>query len=158
MTPMAPVCSHPSLPSCQGTLTPAIPEFFFSHPRAVESPVLCAHRAGSRARDHSARVCPTIATAVWAPWPELGARTVRWTSDMDMCLQLLLGLCSRPFSGGRAILSLRLCQSLGDLQVGGHGVGKEVPAAESAQYVLETCRCNGGNQAFLGPKRVRGYV
>jgi hypothetical protein len=28
MTPVAPVCSHPSLPSCQGTLTPAIPEFF----------------------------------------------------------------------------------------------------------------------------------
>ena len=29
MTPVAPVCSHPSLPSCQGTLTPAIPEVFF---------------------------------------------------------------------------------------------------------------------------------
>ena len=29
MTPVAPVCGHPSLPSCQGTLTPAIPEFFF---------------------------------------------------------------------------------------------------------------------------------
>jgi hypothetical protein len=26
---MAPVCSHPSLPSCQGTLTPAIRSFFF---------------------------------------------------------------------------------------------------------------------------------
>ena len=28
MTPVAPVCGHPSLPSCQGTLTPAITEFF----------------------------------------------------------------------------------------------------------------------------------
>ena len=28
-TPVAPVCGHPALPSCQGTLTPAIPEVFF---------------------------------------------------------------------------------------------------------------------------------
>ena len=36
MTPMAPVCSHPSLPSCQGTLTPAIPEGFFHSPPWVD--------------------------------------------------------------------------------------------------------------------------
>ena len=29
MTPVAPVCGRPSLPSCQGTLTPAIPELLF---------------------------------------------------------------------------------------------------------------------------------
>ena len=48
MTPVAPVCSHPSLPSCQGTLTPAIPEGFFSTQVRYESQ---RFRAGAKHLD-----------------------------------------------------------------------------------------------------------